>query len=107
MVLCLLAYVERDERRKTERALVRNSGRGSMDNCEHLSFDLIKDFAYGEASLNEVQLYHCANCDECWEIWATYKREAKVLEKAKTHGPTPPNYIKDTKLRGIRRRRGS
>jgi hypothetical protein len=57
-----------------------------MDDCEHLTFNLIKDFAYGDASLNEVQLHHCYNCEECSQIWATFKREADVMERAKAVG---------------------
>ena len=54
-----------------------------MDNWEHVPFDLIKDSAYGDASLNEVQRRHCYNCEECAELWATFKREADIIEKAK------------------------
>ena len=54
-----------------------------MDNCEHLPFNLIKDFAYGDASLDEVQFHHCYNCEECAEVWATFKREADIIERAK------------------------
>jgi hypothetical protein len=54
-----------------------------MDNWEHLPVNLIKDFAYGDASLDELQLHHCYHCEECSEIWATFKREARVIQRAK------------------------
>ena len=54
-----------------------------MDNWEHLPVNLIKDFVYGDPSLDELQLHHCYTCEECSEIWATFRREAQVIERAK------------------------
>jgi len=69
------------------------SSRGSMgnrkyltDNWEHLPFDLIKDFAYGTTSLDEVQLHHFYNCEECSQIGAAFKREAEVIKRARVVG---------------------
>ena len=82
MVLCLLPHVERDDRLK-DRALVGNSGVGTMDSREHIPFSLIKDFAYGDVSLDELQLHHLRNCEECSEICEAFKREAHVIKRAK------------------------
>jgi hypothetical protein len=62
------------------------SGGRVLDNWEHIPFNLIKDFAYGQASLDELQLHHCANCDECSEAWGIFKREAQVIRRAKALG---------------------
>ena len=57
--------------------------RNGMESWRHLPFTLIKEFAYGDASLNEVQLHHCLNCEECSEIWTAFKREAQVIQRAR------------------------
>jgi hypothetical protein len=54
-----------------------------MGNREHLPFELIKDFAYGDASLDELELHHCYSCEECSEIWAAFQREVQVIKRAR------------------------
>ena len=54
-----------------------------MDDWKHLPFNLIKDFAYGDVSLDELQLHHCYKCKECAGMWAAFKREAQVIKRAK------------------------
>ena len=85
MVQCLLTHVQRDDGLK-DRALVRNSGVGTMDSREHLPFSLIKDCAYGSVSLDELQLQHLRNCEECSGICEAFKREAHVIKRAKALG---------------------
>ena len=79
MVLCPLAHTRLGE--GIEPSSVLWSCR--IDNCKHLPFNLVKDVAYGDASLDELQLHHCAHCEECSEIWASFNREAQLIQRAK------------------------
>jgi hypothetical protein len=48
----------------------------------HLSWELLKDVAYGQASLDSIQRSHFQNCDECRDAWWVFKSDADVIQRA-------------------------
>ena len=57
-----------------------------MDSREHLSFELIKNFAYKTILLNEAQLQHCMNCEECSKVWSVFQWQAEAVQRANVIG---------------------
>jgi hypothetical protein len=49
----------------------------------HLSFEILRDFAYGSAQPDSIQLDHCQTCDECASTLRTFRRDAEVIEKTR------------------------
>jgi hypothetical protein len=84
MVLCLLTYKHFDSRKNPLRLFKWLCG--SMENWEHLPFDLIKDFAYGTVSLDEVQLHHCTGCEECSKAVRAGKAVCRLAKDARERG---------------------
>jgi hypothetical protein len=52
----------------------------------HLSFELLKDFAYGTTILDAFQRQHFQNCEECRDAWWVFRSEADVIQKSKDVG---------------------
>jgi hypothetical protein len=55
----------------------------NMASWDHLPFEVIKNFAYKTILLNDAQLQHCLNCEECSKVWSVFKREAEAIQRAK------------------------
>jgi hypothetical protein len=51
---------------------------------QHLSAELIRDFANGSVILQPHELHHLKNCDECSHAWWRMKQEAKRENAAGT-----------------------
>ena len=65
-----------------------------MDNLEHLPFEVIKKFVYKTILLNEAQLQHCLNCDECSKVWSIFQRQAEAVQRA---GPIAEKTEEETR----------
>lgn len=49
----------------------------------HLSFEFLREFAYGTAQADSVQLHHCQTCDECASTLRTFHRDAEAIAEAR------------------------
>jgi hypothetical protein len=64
----------------------------------HLSFEILKDFAYGIAQPDSIQLHHCQTCEECASALLTFRRDAEAIQKAREAAERSRRLIKGLRV---------
>ncbi len=64
----------------------------------HLSFEFLREVAYGNAQLDSIQLHHCQSCEECASTLRTFSRDAEAIQKARVAADRSRRMIRSLRL---------